>query len=199
MKYKSLHKRMHLFAPKFVGEKTMGQVMYWARKMMKQHNIPVSRIIDKSNAALSGYTVGGFFDPKKEYGESDIELYIVFNKDDRNLKLNICEGGAKLIINEMFKTYVHEKRHRYQFRKRGTVFCRKYRSSVTNEELKYDMEYYGDYDELDAYAQEAVIDLRLLSFSCIMEKYQELFAKNDPVVYNRFLKKCYKYEDKISL
>jgi hypothetical protein len=61
------------------------------------------------------------------------------------------------------------------------------------------MEYYGDYDELDAYAQEAVIDLRLLSFSCIMEKYQELFAKNDTVVYNRFLKKCYKFEDKISL
>ena len=190
---------MHSFAPKFVGEKTMGQVMYWARRMMKQHNIPVDRIIDRSNAALSGYTVGGFFDPMKQFGESDIQLYIVFNEDDKKLKLNICESGAKVIIDELFKTYVHEKRHRYQFRKRGKVFCRKYRSSVSDEELKYNMEYYGDYDELDEYAQEAVIDLRLLNFSCIMEKYQELFAKNDPVVYNRFLKKCYKFEDKISL
>jgi hypothetical protein len=199
MRYKTLYRKMHSFAPKFVGEKTMGQIMYWARRMMKQHNIPVDRIIDKSNAALSGYTVGGFFDPMKQFGESDIQLYIVFNEDDKKLKLNICESGAKVIIDELFKTYVHEKRHRYQFRKRGKVFCRKYRSSVADEELKYDMEYYGDYDELDAYAQEAVIDLRMLSFSCIMEKYQELFAKNDPVVYNRFLKKCYKFEDKISL
>ena len=199
MRYKTLYRKMHSFAPKFVGEKTMGQVMYWARRMMKQHNIPVDRIIDKSNAALSGYTVGGFFDPMKQFGESDIQLYIVFNEDDKKLKLNICESGAKVIIDEMFRTYVHEKRHRYQFRKRGKVFCRKYRSSVADEELKYDMEYYGDYDELDAYAQEAVIDLRMLSFSCIMEKYRELFAKNDPVVYNRFLKKCYKFEDKISL
>jgi len=199
MKYKALYRKMHSFAPKFVGEKTMGQIMYWARKMMKQHNIPVGRIIDKSNAALSGYTVGGFFDPMKQFGESDIQLYIVFNEDDKKLKLNICGSGAKVIIDEMFKTYVHEKRHRYQFRKRGKVFCRKYRSSVAEEELKYDMEYYGDYDELDAYAQEAVIDLRMLSFSCIMEKYRELFAKNDPIVYNRFLKKCYKFEDKISL
>ena len=199
MRYKTLYRKMHSFAPKFVGEKTMGQVMYWARRMMKQHNIPVDRIIDRSNAALSGYTVGGFFDPMKQFGESDIQLYIVFNEDDKKLKLNICESGAKVIIDELFKTYVHEKRHRYQFRKRGKVFCRKYRSSVADEELKYDMEYYGDYDELDAYAQEAVIDLRMLSFSCIMEKYRELFAKNDPVVYNRFLKKCYKFEDKISL
>lgn len=199
MRYKTLYRKMHSFVPKFVGEKTMGQIMYWARRMMKEHNIPVVRIIDKSNTALSGYTVGGFFDPMKQFGESDIQLYIVFNEDDKKLKLNICESGAKVIIDEMFKTYVHEKRHRYQFRKRGKAFCRKYRSSVADEELKYDMEYYGDYDELDAYAQEAVIDLRMLSFSCIMEKYQELFAKNDPVVYNRFLKKCYKFEDKISL
>lgn len=199
MKYKALYKKMHSFAPKFIGEKTMGQIMYWARKMMKQYNISVSQIIDKSNAALSGYTVGGFFNPKKEYGESDIELYIVFNENDKNSKLNICESGSKLIIDELFKTYVHEKRHRYQLRKRGLKFCRKYKSSVANEELKYDMEYYGDCDELDAYAVEAAIELKILNFSCTIEKYRELFAKNDPVVYNRFLKKCYKYEDKISL
>lgn len=199
MKYKSLYKKMHRFVPKFVGDKTMGQVMYWARKMMGEHDIPVTRIIDTDNVSLSGYTIGGFFDPNKQSGESDIELYIVFNENDRHSRLNICENGSKLIIDELFKTYVHEKRHRYQLRKRGKKFTRQYKSRITDLDLKLDMDYYGDCDELDAYAQEAAIELRLCNFSCIIEKYRGLFAKNDPVVYNRFLKKLYKFEDTISL
>lgn len=190
---------MHSFTPKFVGEKTMAQIMYWARRMMKEHNVQVNRIIDKSNVALSGYTVGGFFDPTHQFGDSDIEMYIVFNEDDKKLIFGISEEGAKFIIDEMFKTYVHEKRHRYQFRKKGKAFARHYKSPVADLDLQYEMEYYGDADEIDAYAQEAVIEMRLIGYSASMEKYQELFAKNDPVVYNRFLKKCYKFEDKISL
>jgi hypothetical protein len=199
MKYKALYKKMHSFSPKIVGEKTVRQIMYWARRMMSVHNVQVNKIIDSSNVALSGYTIGGFFNPIKQFGESDIELYIVFNENDKDKMFIINPLAAQFIIDEMFKTYVHEKRHRYQFRKKGKANVRRYKSSVADLDLKYDMEYYGDADEIDAYAQEAVIEMRLIGYSASMEKYQELFAKNDPVVYNRFLKKCYKFEDKISL
>jgi hypothetical protein len=199
MKYKSLHKRMHLFAPKFVGEKTMGQVMYWARKIFKNENAQINRLIDRDNIALSAYTVGGFFHQMKQYGESDIELYIVFNENDKNMLFPICQNGAKLIIDELFKTYVHEKRHRYQFRKRGKASARRYKCPISDLKLKEEMEYYGDSDELDAYAQEAVIEMRTMGYSNAMEKYKELFDKHDKKVYNRFLKKYYKFEDKISL
>jgi hypothetical protein len=65
--------------------------------------------------------------------------------------------------------------------------------------LKVQLEYYGDDDEIDAYAQEAVIELRLHGISHSKEMYQTLFAKTDPVVYNRFLKKFIKYNQKITL
>ena len=190
---------MRSYVPKFVGRKTMGQLMYWSRKMMSEYGVRVSRIIDNSNVALSGYTIGGFYDPMHQYGDSAIELYVVFNEIDKKCFFDISEGGARLIIDELFKTYVHESRHRYQFGKRRKSHMRKYKSNVDDSELQYEMEYYGDADEIDAYAQEAVIEMRLIGYSAALEKYQELFAKNDPVVYNRFLKKCYKFEDKISL
>lgn len=190
---------MRSYVPKFVGKKTMGQLMYWSRKMMSEYDVKVSIIIDTSNVALSGYTIGGFYDPMHQYGETAIELYIVFNEMDKKTLFDVSECGARLIVDEIFKTYVHENRHRYQFRKKGKACARQYKSTVADLDLQYEMEYYGDADEIDAYAQEAVIEMRLIGYSAALEKYKELFAKNDPVVYNRFLKKCYKFEDKISL
>ena len=127
------------------------------------------------------------------------EVIMAINECEKNDTFFFDAVGLELLINELFTCLVHEKRHRYQFRKKGKANVRRYKSSVADLDLKYDMEYYGDADEIDAYAQEAVIEMRLIGYSASMEKYQELFAKNDPVVYNRFLKKCYKFEDKISL
>jgi hypothetical protein len=88
--------------------------------------------------------------------------------------------------------------------KKGIVtnnFGKQYRSNVEDKTLKVQLEYYGDDDEIDAYAQEAVIEMRLhgKSHSKTKEMYQILFAKTDPVVYNSFLKKFYKYNQKITL
>jgi hypothetical protein len=105
------------------------------------------------------------------------------------------------MINEIFKTLIHEKRHRYQFKQRGLAYGPVYRLSkkIKDEELANTLKYYGDPDEIDAYAQEAVIEMRLHGNSHSKEMYQILFAKTDPVVYNRFLKKFIKYNQKITL
>ena len=72
---------------------------------------------------------------------------------------------------------------------------------MIDEDLKMEMEYYGDEDEIDAYAQEAVIEERLHKDAPMStrEKYRELFLVNDPKVYHKFLKKYYSYSQKISL
>lgn len=200
MRHKTLYKKLHSFAPKLVGEKSMGQVMYWVRQMLKPHGVKVSRIIDDTNTALSGFTIGGFYDPSAEYDEPDIEMYMVFNEEDKHKSFHFEPPNVQLMINEVFTCLVHEKRHRYQFRKRGNAYGPQYRTTIDDADLKVELEYYGDPDEMDAYAQEAVIEERLYGKpSPTQEKYRELFASFDVRLYKKFLKRKYKFEQKVSL
>lgn len=198
MKHETLYRRLHSYAPKFIGEKTANQVVYWTRQMLSQHKVKVKKYIDKTNTSYSILCVGGCYDPTTE-DNRDIEMYISFNENEKDKPFRLEESIVKVFIDEVFKTLVHEKRHRYQFRQRGNNFGKQYRSGVKDKTLKVQMEYYGDDDEIDAYAQEAVIEMRLHGKSHSKEMYQTLFAKTDPVVYNRFLKKFIKYNQKITL
>ena len=190
---------MHEFTPKFLGKKTQGQIMYWVRKMLASHNVKVNKIIDKTNTCYSAMTIGGFYDPDLEFGDKDIEMWVMFRKEDETLDMD--ETTTYVMINELFTTLVHEKRHRYQYRQRNNLFGTTYRvkAKVNDVDTLNYMKYYGDPDELDAYAQEAAIEKRLHGDSETKAKYQELFANADPKVYNRFLKKYYRYDNKIIL
>jgi len=198
MKHITLYKRMYEFAPKFYGEKTVNQVMYWARKMLKPYNVKVNRIIDKENKICSGATVGGFYDPTLEFGDKDIEMFIMFNANEP--KVDMTESLVHTMMDELFKTLVHEKRHRYQFKKRGLNYGPQYKCRIiADDNLRKELEYYGDPDEVDAYAQEAAIEVRLHGHSDTFAKYKELFDKHDKKVYNSFLKKQYKFLNRITL
>ena len=168
--------------------------------MLAEHKVRVRKYIDTTNTSYSILCVGGYYDPTID-DDKDIEMFISFNENERDVPFKLEERTVKVFIDEVFKTLVHEKRHRYQFRQRGNNFGKQYRSNVEDKTLKVQLEYYGDDDEIDAYAQEAVIEMRLhgKSHSKTKEMYQILFAKTDPVVYNSFLKKFYKYNQKITL
>ena len=198
MKHKILYDKLHSYSHRFYGEKTPNQVIYWTRKMLAEHKVRVRKYIDTTNTSYSILCVGGYYDPTI-YDGKDIEMFISFNENEKDVSFKLEEPTVKVFIDEVFKTLVHEKRHRYQFRQRGNNFGRQYRSGVKDKTLKVQLEYYGDDDEIDAYAQEAVIELRLHGNSHSKEMYQTLFAKTDPVVYNRFLKKFIKYNQKITL
>lgn len=197
MRLKTLYKTMHEFSPKFCGEKTQNQYLYWVRKMLVNRGVKVTKMIDDTNSCLSGLTVGGFYDPSEK--ERDIEIYLVFRKEDKTVDYSEIE--VRLMIDEIFKTYVHEKIHRSQYRKRDLDYGRQYRlrGDVGDEELSAELRYYGDPDELDAYAHESVLEARLYNMSHTLEKYKELFEGYDNKLYHKFLKKCYLYDKKIIL
>jgi len=199
MKHKTLYNRLHSYSPKFIGVKRPGQIMYWVRKMLSPYNVKVNKIVDKTNTCYSALTIGGFYDPSLEFGDKDIEMYLMFKQSDKEVSLD--ENYIHIMINEIFKTLVHEKKHRYQFSRRGSAYGPRYccRKKIDDEELLKELEYYGDPDEVDAYAQEAVIEIRLDGYSETYKKYKELFDKHDKKVYNGFLKKLYKYNNKITL
>jgi len=199
MKHKTLYNKLHSFAPKFEGIKTRGQVMWWVRKMLSPYNVKVSRMIDKTNSCISGLTIGGFYDPSADFDEKDIEIYLMFREEHSGIWFDYLD--VEVMINEIFKTLVHEKRHRYQFKQRGLAYGPVYRlcKKIEDEKLADELKYYGDPDEIDAYAQEAIIEERLYGHSETKAKYKELFDIHDKKVYNSFLKKYYTYDRKVTL
>lgn len=201
MNYRAVYKKLNSWAPKFYGEKTVGQVVYLVRKMLRPYGVKVKKILDKTNIAISGVTVGGFYEPAHDSGEPDIEIYLVFNECEKNILLFFDESTTKILIQELFITLSHENRHKYQFKNRGLNCVQKYKCKITDETLKQELEYYGDSDEIDCYALEAVLGEKLNKYyeASIKQNYHNLFAKYDKKIYNRFLKKYYKFNQKIIL
>jgi hypothetical protein len=129
MKHKTLYDKLHSYSHRFYGEKTPNQVIYWTRRMLAEHKVRVRKYIDTTNTSYSILCVGGYYDPTID-DDKDIEMFISFNENERDVPFKLEELTVKVFIDEVFKTLVHEKRHRYQFRQRGNNFGRQYRSGV---------------------------------------------------------------------
>ena len=128
-----------------------------------------------------------------------IQFNIHFNYDCNEVFFD--HVSIEIFIMELFTTYVHEKRHRYQYRSRGNVYGPVYRcrSDVKDKEHYRELNYYGDPDEIDAYALESAIEERIRGTQFVVAKYRELFVDTDIKVYNKFLKKRYKFLNRITL
>lgn len=192
MKGKEIFDYMMSFQPKFKGEKTVKQFKTLIRKVLKPFDVQFNILYSEEKFVLSMLTTGGFFDSDLNFGNKDIEMYVVVNYHERNSTFNLSNEDIHTLICELFKTLMHEMRHRYQYENREFDFSRQYRANVKDERLKSEMEYYGNSDELDAYAQECVLEYSLYGSSLIHAKYDELFSERDPKTYNKFLKKIYK-------
>lgn len=186
---------MWSFAHKLFGCKTPRQVTYWARKMIDNPKVKVK--LFRNDDCHSGLTIGGHYEPDGR--EKDIELLIHFQKDCGEVFFDHI--SVEIFIMELFTTYVHEKRHRYQYKSRGNVYGPIYRcaNKAVDKDHYRELNYYGDPDEIDAYALEAAIETRLRNTDFVVAKYKELFANTDIKVYNKFLKKRYKFLNRITL
>lgn len=185
------------FAPKFRGAKTVTQYQALIRKILKPYGVQFNTTYDDTNTALSIVTVGGFFDGDLDFGTKDIQMYFVVNKTELYNTFNLNDEDIGLLLCELFKTLMHEMRHRYQFEQRGFDYGHQYRTKVKDEDLKQEMEYYGNDDELDAYAQESAIEQQLYGRSGTLAKYRELFYEHDDKLYKKFLKKLGKFNGNI--
>lgn len=180
-----------------------------------RHAIPYKDCKILSNKTLTvvsnNFEIAGLYDPEKDAdGEVCIEIEIgfpkrkdfyYFNQSDlsRNHWSDFCINFS-LILG-------HEYMHLNQFRRRNYNWCRSYKAITLNPNIKEQQEYYGDSDEIDAYAFTAAANLitdsilnpkskkNTIEHSRLYKTYVSLFDKNDPVVLkfvrltNRYLKK----------
>jgi hypothetical protein len=158
------------------------------------------------------FNVSGLYDPDQdEQGKPPIVIEIAFPKkrnfvfDESDLRR---EHWAELCI-DLASTLGHEFIHLNQFRKRNYRWTRQYKSKTSDLKLREMQEYYGDSDEIGAYAFMAAAELTLnrasvcdfsLEDTNTYKLYTQVFGNKDPVVlklsklikqYNKKLEKQY--------
>jgi hypothetical protein len=158
------------------------------------------------------FNVSGAYMPEMdEEGMQPIEVEIAMPKgksfyyfDEADLSRNhwseLCIDLAGLLG--------HEFVHLQQFRRRNFNWCRAYKSNHKVITIKEAQEYYGDSDEIDAYAFTAAAELAIETFTPIKTKkpklenlrlyktYTKFFNKRDPVV-EKFVRLTNRYYKKL--
>ena len=148
---------------------------------------------------------GGYFPELDEDGFRPIEVEIAipkgkefyyFDSDDltRDHWAELCIDLAGLLG--------HEFVHLQQFRRRNFNWCRGYKSNHPITVTKEAQEYYGDSDEIDAYAFTAAAELVIekitqkkppkLENLRLYKTYTQVFDKKDPVV-DKFIRLTNRY------
>lgn len=142
------------------------------------------------------FNVSGLYDPDQdEQGKPPITIEIAFPKKHKfqfdELHLH-REHWAELCI-DLASTLGHEFIHLNQFRKRNFNWPKIFKSKNKNLKIKEMQEYYGDKDELEAYAFMAAVELILDRIyesgnvvdpesTAVYKIYTTAFGLEDPVV-----------------
>ena len=157
------------------------------------------------------FNVSGLYDPDRdEDGKPPILIEIAFSKRSEGFSFTeddlSREHWAELCL-QFSGILGHEYMHLHQFRKRNYNWCNPYKSSATNRKLKEQQEYYGDPDEVDAYAFTAAAELMVEQINNprkqipiqklpLYKTYVMVFDKKDPVVL-KFMKLTDRYYKKL--
>lgn len=181
-----------------------------------RRTVPFDEVKFIGNKTLSvtsnRFNVSGAYIPDRdEEGLAPIEVEIAFPKgkdfyyfDESDLSR---EHWAELCI-DLAGLLGHEFVHLHQFRRRNFNWCRAYRSNHKSLNIKEAQEYYGDSDEIDAYAFTAAAELAVDTLSFMNTKkpkledlrlyktYTKVFDKQDPVVV-KFVKLTNRYYKKL--
>lgn len=170
------------------------------RKIKKTVPFTECKIIGNSSLSLAtnGFIVSGLYDCElDEEGKPPIEVEIIFPKRKETFTFN--QGDvSKEHWGEFCVDFVnilgHEFVHLNQFRRRNFGWSRPYKSNSTKPNIKEQQEYYGNSDEIDAYAFMAAAEMAMASVfnpnqkttnlkkTNVYKTYNRWFDKKDPVV-----------------
>lgn len=162
--------------------------------------------------ASNALNVSGVYDPEAdEFGERPITIEIAFPKSKESFSFtddDLTRSHWSDLCIDFVNILGHEYMHLRQFRRRDFKWCREYRSNLTCPKKKEIQEYYGDPDEIDAYAFVAAADMAITCFSSnkiktpkiestrLYRTYIKYFDKKDPVVL-KFVKLTNRYYKKL--
>ena len=155
----------------------------------------LSEYYEDHNVIVSGHYCGRISDIIPEH----IYIQLSFPKDSK--KAVITECGAKNLAVKIIRAVHHEYRHKHQQKQRPLLLQKEYSPKPKQNKMK--AMYYGNPDEIDAHAYETQAEKLNINKLRKAHKiswreceaifmYRKTFRKQDPKVWQRFLKKVYK-------
>lgn len=152
---------------------------------------------------------GGYFPGLDEEGHRPIEVEIALPKGKDFYYFGDSDMSrmhwSELCI-DLASLLGHEFVHLQQFRRRNFNWCRAYKSNHAVLKIREAQEYYGDSDEIDAYAFTAAAELAIdtltqtkkpkLENLRLYKTYIKVFDQRDPVV-EKFVKRTAHYYKKL--
>jgi hypothetical protein len=204
MKLKRIEKKVYALAEKWVGEKHIPSIIRGLNQAFKPYIVCFSsgRFEDLYYPDHNVIVGGPYCNRISDIVPEHIYIQLNFPKDSK--KAIISEEGAKNLALKIIRAIHHEYRHKHQQRHRPFLLQKEYKPKPKQNKMK--AMYYGNPDELDAHAYETQaekLDINKLRKAhkigwreCeAIFMYRLHFRKQDPKVWQRFLKKVYKNND----
>lgn len=201
MKLEKIEKKINKLAPTWVGEKSVPSIIRGLNATFSKSILYFSsnryeeEFLEHHSVIVSGQYCPRIFSTIPE------NILITLSFPKKNKKVVITEKESKNLAMKIARAIHHEYRHKHQQRGRGYVFTKQYTPKSKQDRLK--VMYYGNPDEIDAHAYETQaekLDINKLRKAhkigwreCeAVYMYRQTFRKQDPKVWQRFLKKVYK-------
>ena len=128
-------------------------------------------------------TVNGYFNSFDWEDEINIELVLIVN--DEESMININSESWSFLEHQTRQTLEHEMIHREQIKKRnGLVSMPFYEDGMTEQQKR--IIYLSDPDEIDAYANDIVLDLKVkynsLGVAKMLSQYNKITQEESPIL-----------------
>lgn len=147
---------------------------------------------EKYGLELADFAVGAEYDPIADSNDCPhfyIDIIIAWPRDQA---LQWSKNDADLLCLELVESLIHEYEHRRQYRnRRYREHKHKYTSLAETKSKKFQEEYLGHPDEIEAYASNIAARLFLLGLdlntvsdrdSLDLNQYNNIFGKNHPII-----------------
>jgi hypothetical protein len=201
MQIKRIEKKVYALAENWVGEKSIPSIIRSLNRSFNRNIVTFgsdrfdSEYYLDHNIIVSGHYCNRISDFIPEH----IFIKLSFPKDSK--KAIITEKGAINLAIKIVRAIHHEYRHKHQQKGRPFLLQKEYEPKPNQNKMK--ALYYGNPDEIDAHAYETQaekLDINKLRKAhkigwreCeAVYMYRQTFRKQDPKVWQRFLKKVYK-------
>lgn len=188
--------------PKYIGKKlTVNQLTGIVRRNIK--NPDVRTLSSRSPSIKKNIvSVAGIFDPEEmDDKEPCIGVILFFNPKQKTIK--ITKKFWKAFAFETAEIYTHEMIHQYQHvtrLKKNISGCKEFKSHAVDPKIREDQEYFGNYDEIDAYAfgvvASMVVHKRSLDQIPVWLVYQSLFV-DEPAILRKLDREINKYLNRL--
>lgn len=201
MQLQKIEKKIYALSESWVGKKHVPSMIRSLNKAFQRNIVCFSserfegEYFEDHNVIVNAHYCARISDFIPEH------IYIALHFPVGKKKVTITKEGAKNLAVRIIRAIHHEYRHKHQQRQRPLLLQKEYKPKPKQNKMK--AMYYGNPDELDAHAYETQaehLDINKLRRahkiswrdSEAVFMYRKTFRKQDPKVWQKFLKKVYK-------